>query len=632
MKMQHMENRTFIFGLISLCLFYFSFECFFNSYYMITVDEFWFAHRIYEYKNGLPYKNFAPYKTVFGYYLLLLPMLAANGIIKTLILTKNALALLNTLVLLVSSHWLTRYFQKSAVLCGLALLISTETMLSYSTNIRVDLLSYWFCLFSLLFLLENHFVLAGILIGLGFITSQKAIWYMFASNMALGCYWLLVKCNMKMFWNIIRFNVTTLILIASYVILWTCIADWHTVINSVFYEASIMYQLDWYANARVLFWSTILTANPLVFLLSPAILLSAMATYKNDNNYYKRLFVIIYSFTILLCLIPYKQVFPYYMQVTLPIYFVLYTAFFSWLFPLLQTRLVAVLLVRGAWLWLFLFAYITGVIFVIYTFSLPPAYFMVITIPVLLVYAITDKNQLSDKLSLLFLKLMIITIVFVGGIYPLTLFTFNMANNKGDYQKETIENMLTLLQDNSDYIAGIELIYNKNQPIAGMRHLGGAQVDYLYAPTEKLRRGMLASLYYSPDVTSESVIKALKESRVKFYVNNYRMMALPRNIKQYLTSEYEQYTGSIYLYSPKVMQGNQKIGIKFPGVYLIESGTPQKITLDGKTYHSNSYAILDRKQYSSVASYHYRLKFIPDNPVIQHKPEFYDDHWQKVIF
>src|SRR5260221_3606624 len=124
MKSNAAEQPQFSLILISLCCLYLGFELFFNAYAMVSVDEFWFAHHIYQYKNSLPYRDFAPYKTVLGYYLLLLPMLSKQGFLQTLIITKDAIACLNASILLCSAWWLKRFFAPSAILSSLTLLIS----------------------------------------------------------------------------------------------------------------------------------------------------------------------------------------------------------------------------------------------------------------------------------------------------------------------------------------------------------------------------------------------------------------------------------------------------------------------------------------------------------------------------
>lgn len=616
-KMTDITPRHFIFMLISLSLAYLGFEWWFNQYAMISVDEFWFAHRIYEYKSGLPYRDFAPYKTVLGYYLLLPSMLFSEGIIHTLIIMKNVIAVTNVMIITLASCWLTRFFSRKAVIASLCLLFSMEIMLSYSTHIRVDLYAYWFCLFSLLCLLESRFVAAGLLLGLGFSTSQKAIWYLAASNAALGLHWCLSARNRQFFFDAVRFNLATALVIAAYLGLWSAVAGSHTVFHSVFGEASAMYHLDWYNAARQLYWTVILALNPLAFTLWPLALLSLMITFPNDKHYLKRRFVIVYAFTIMLCLIPYKQVFPYYMQVTLPAFLVLYAAFFSWLFGLIASSSTT-WLVNKTWGYGYIAVYITTMAALIILFKLPTAYLFVCFMPIL----ILARNYQS---------LLLINLIFIGAIYPFALYATKLIGLDGHYQKANIAAVNVLLEDGSDYTAGIELIYNKTQPIAGLRHLMGPAIDYLYQPTERLKPVMTASLYEDPNVTADSVKQSLQASRVKFYVNNYRIECLPPTIKKYLTNHFQHLWGSIYIYSPMIAANTQQTEIKFTGFYEVQTDDTN-IKIDGISFKNKSYVKLNSKKITTWAAHPFRLMLLPTHQNFSLENRFRNDEWEKIIF
>lgn len=414
-------NQTFYFtlSLLGLCLFYLGFEIFFNAFTLITVDEFWFAHNIYHYKDGLPYRDFAPYKTVLGYYFLLLPMLSARGIIETLVFTKNFIAVLNAIMLCASSWWLSRFFSRAAILISLTILVFAEIVLSYSTNIRVDLLGYWLGFFALLFLLEKRFLLAGFFIGMGFITSQKAIWYLFASNSALAIVWLIRERTLSSLWNIVRYNCMCVLVILCYLAFWALLSDWQTVLNNVFYEASALYHLDWYNNARKPFWAVITLYNPLLFSLWPLTIISLFVTFDDDTSYQRRLFIVAYACVILLCLISYKQVFPYYMQVTIPILLALYAAFFTWLFGIFQTtKPLKLLLIGRTGIWIFMFCYAVMSVFLQDIFQLPIAYFFICLLPFLLGLYLTQKHSISKRDTSVIIRLLSITLIFVGSFYP----------------------------------------------------------------------------------------------------------------------------------------------------------------------------------------------------------------------
>jgi len=606
------QQRYFIYSLVALCLLYLGTEVFLNRYNMLAIDEFWFAHLIYHYQDALPYRDFAPYKTVLGYYLLLLPMLTSKGILSTLFFTKQIITLINTFIFFGSSWWLTRYFSRTAIIASLVLLMTSDIVLSYSTNIRVDLLGYWFCFFALLFLLEQRFFLAGLLLGLGFITTQKAVWYIFAADIALAAHWLVFTRNKKMIGCIVYCNIAIAGVIACYIAFWSWIADWNTVITSIFHEASVLYHLNWYDSARKLFWANIILFNPLLMALWPLSLISLFVTFNDDESYSYRLFAVITGFIILLCLIPYKMIFPYYMQVTLPILLILYAAFFTWLFTLFQANKTIKILIPRTMLWLLLIFYIGIMIYVLVEFKLPDIYLLICLIPLLLGTFITYHIKLGPGMNVLFRNLIFITMLFTGVIYPLSQIYLKMIKFHGDYQQAHINVINTLLQDGSDYVAGIELIYNKTQPIAGMRQLVGPAIDYLSSSSAELRPFMLASLYQDPNATSASVIAELKNADIKFYVNTYRIAALPANIRNYLQSQYEHFWGSIYLYAPGIAMGTNKVTLKFSGRYMIESPAMTQVIFNGKSYATKTILYIKKGTYLSSANHDYRLKLMPE--------------------
>lgn len=632
MQSRPIKQDYFLAALIGLCGFYLGFEVFFNQHAILSVDEFWFAHRVYQYKDYLPYRDFAPYKTVLGYYLLLLPMLYAHDIMQTLIFTKQAIALVNTFILFSAACWLTRFFSRAGVITSLGLLVTAEMVLSYSTNLRVDLLGYWFCFFALLCLLEKRMALAGLLLGLGFITTQKAIWYFAASNGALALCWLFFQPDWAGIKRFVQYNLVCAGVIAAYLAFWSWQSSPHTVLASVFLEAQAMYQLDWYNSARALFWQVITIHNPLLFLLWPLTLLSLCVTYTHDHTRANRFFVVIFSLFMLICLLPYKQVFPYYMQVTIPVFFTLYAAFFTWLYGLFAPGTVPVLLISRSILWAILSLYIAVIAFLSVLLQWPDPYLLICMIPMLLGVYLCAPAHWQDGFSSLFFNLLCVTFIFIGGIYPLTLFSISLIENDGGYQKANVLAINALLQDGSDYVAGIELIYNKTQPIAGMRHLMGPAIDYLAAPTPALRTVMLASLYEDPAATTTSVIAALQQSSVKFFVNNYRMMELPAMIRQYLASEYEHYWGSIYLYAPTIGVQQSSFYLKFSGQYFIETPSRQPVYLNGHPYASGSRVYLVKGHYHSRASEDYRLKLIPDALPVRLEARYQQDDWQRLLY
>lgn len=617
------EKKYFYLALIGLSLLYLASVLFLNSYTLFSADEFWFTHKIYQYRQALPYRDFAPYKSVLGYYLLLPPLLLANDVIGALSILKNSLALLNTFIFFSASLILSRYFNRLAILGSLFILIVSENVLSYSTNVRVDLLAYWCCLFALLSLLGKKPLIAGFLSGFAFIISQKAIWCLMASNMALFAIWLLHTRDKKNFLDLIKFNLSNGLIILSYILFWSQYAKLKTILDSLFFEASLMYRLDWYAEARKLFWQEILSYNAFLFLCLPFMLLSFIVGLEKDEHYWQRLFVFIYTSTLILFLIPYKQIFPYYIQVLYPALFVTYSALFSWFYEASQSTIIIVK--NKLVLQCYTLCHLLLMTFIIINFNLPSAYFLILALPLFLYYYFIYFNQAT--LKDLCLKLILIASLFLSIIYPGLLTTMKTLNLDGQYQKANIALLNHLLTEGGDYLAGVELLYNRNQPIAGMRHLNGPAIDFLSHPNQTLKEAMLASLDLDKEANIQTVLSDLESKPIKLYVNNYRIHHLPTVIKNYLAKEFEHYWGSIYLYSPTIPAGEKLFKLKFSGYYLMKT----HVKLNKKAYLANSIIYLNQGFYYSEAKQYYRLKYLPAKNYLLNK-NFNQDQWGEIIF
>ena len=617
-------------SIVALCLLYFIYQIFFTSYGVFSVDDFWFAHHIYKYKTSIPYRDFPPYKTVLGYYYLLTPMSLSHTLLKPLFYTKNTLAFTNAILLAVSSFWLKRFFSQRAVLASLTLLICAEFFLTYSTNIRADLLAYWLCLFSVLLLLEDKFILAGITIGVGFLISQKALWYIIANNFALGIYGLLLLRNWKMLKNILSFNLAIMLTVTIYIVFWSLLADFKTVLHSIFYEAYIISTLDWYNSARKLFWTATISYNPLPFFLWPCTFLSLFIVTKPDPGYARRIFIITYTTIIMLSIIFYKQPFPYYMVVTVPAFLVLYAAFFSWLFTLFKSETPhKTILIDKTGLWGLIFLYTVLLAYLVIFFNLSIVYLLISIIPIALGIFISDvpKKMFSGIRSLLLTLILLVTFL-CGIILPLTKLSLTLPSQNGHYQQSMLYLTNALLQGESNFIAGIPLFYNKNQIIPEMQHLMGPAIDYLYNPSEKLHRVMLlASLNLTP-ITSDEIIQSVMKAKVKLYVNNYRMHGLPPKIRNYLASQYEHYWGSIYIYAPMLSSGQQQIEIKFSGKYQLESNSD--VVIDNKKIVPGTVFQLTAGNHKSIATLPYRLKLVPENMQSFLDLNYQADAWEKM--
>ena len=565
--------RRYFCLLAILCVAYLVVAYYLNNHIVFSVDEFWFAHLITQYQTHIPYRDFAPYKTVLGYYLLSPPFYFSHNSIGTLITVKNMLACFNVCCLAISAIWLTRFFDKTAILFSLLILLTSDVFLAYATDIRVDLLAYWSGCFALIWLLEKRYFLAGLLMGLGFAISQKILWYVFAGNIALCASWLIVLStglprpikNMELAITaptkcFFSFNSAFLLIVAIYMAVWSYLSNWHTVYASVFNEGAILYHLNWYDHTRSLFWTYILLHNLSLLLLYPFALLALFMTYPDDTSRANRFFTTIFSLVIIICLIFYKQIFPYYTQAIIPVFLILYAAYFTWLFGLLK-----------------------------------------------------KASPLTTYIIYGTILLSILTTVAI--------FIKKINGLDGAYQKANVITLNRLLEKGDDYVAGITLIYHHPQPIIGLQHLVGPAVDYLYFPKVSLKPIMLASLEEDPTVTKTSILAALDRSTVKYFVNNYRIEALPPEIKAYLNDQFAHLWGSIYVYAPRIPQGAHITNIRFSGRYRIESNDQ----------NNGNIMTLTRGSYTFVTKNAYRLKWIPNILTSSLKSEFSSDQWDRLV-
>jgi hypothetical protein len=422
-------------------------------------------------------------------------------------------------------------------------------------------------------------------------------------------------------------------MLALYIAIWSWASSLHADLNKMFSDASAMYHLNWYGKYRLYFWKSALQMNFLFFLLSPVACLSLMTPDTHHSQYQRRFFVTVYTFIILLCLLSYQQIFIYNMLAAAPVLFVFYAAFFQWLITLFQSKQDTPLpLGRQLILYLFAAAYLVTLLYLGQILDLPLPYPLLFIAPLILAYYISHQSSITPELKSILSSTILVITVFIGLFYPLNQFFSDLPIINNAYQQANIRVANALLQDGSGYIAGTDLIYDRNQTISGLRNLVAPTIAYLKAPSAELRSVMFASLDQDPNATTSSIIQDLSHSSVKFFVDNYRMLELPIDIKNYLNAHYQHFWGSIYLYAPEVQAGERLVFIPFSGRYLIEAKVANAISLNGQIYQAQSVINLKKGYYQSNAKIAYRLKLIPEGVAPLLKTAFANDKWVKIIY
>jgi hypothetical protein len=608
------NNKHFILAVSGLCIAYFLFQLWFIPYTNMAYDEYWFAHHIYQYLQGLPYRDFLPYKTVLGYYLLSVPFYFSHAIFTPLFLAKYEIALINTLMLLTVSAYITRYFNAKAVLWTLILILSNQLFVIYSASLRVDMLSSWLCLISLILLLNNRISWAGFAIGLAFLVSQKAMWYFAAINVGLAVYFILVERSLGTLKQIFIFNACAIASITLYVIAWSILSSLHTVLTSVFYEGYTQAKISWYSIYHFHQWQYILSNGPALFMLWPLAFLSLFIRSENDIALKPRLFILTYASAALIFIISYQQAFPYNMVFTVPAFMLLYADFLTWLLHIINDKKIISYLSSRQLFWFFSL-YIIGLIACINLLGLNASYYLLVLIPlclsVIISYAQNPAYLQSYNFHSPLALISMLTLLFSGIIYPLISCSLAVLSFNGSYQQSTIKLANSLLNKNESYVAGVPFLYNKDQAIPGLKNLIGPAIDYLYKADDKLKPILISSLYLEA-TTPEQILQSFKNHPIKLYINNVRIVFLPAKIRNYLYSHYQHYWQSIYLYAPNISPGKKHFDLQFTGDYRIITQSKNPLIIDKKVVHPDTIVHLSQGLHQSYAKQYFRLALVPN--------------------
>lgn len=150
----------------------------------VVMDEFQGASAVDRLLNGVPYRDFVPYKNVLGYYLQLPVLAVVRDPWWGLITLRVCLVLVNGLFLLVLAMQLRPLVTPAAAMISTSLLACMTTFVERGHELRVDQLAGWLGAFGLLAVVRERPGRAGFLLGLAFLFSQKAAFFMAAGAAA----------------------------------------------------------------------------------------------------------------------------------------------------------------------------------------------------------------------------------------------------------------------------------------------------------------------------------------------------------------------------------------------------------------------------------------------------------------
>ena len=291
-----------------------------------VMDEFDGAYEAYRLQREVPYRDYVPYKTVLGYYAQLPATFFASSVWGRLLALELELIIINVAMMAAAALYCSRFLSRSAVVLALALFAASTPMMERAAEIRVDMLTAWAGLWSLLFLLRGRYALAGVLCAVSFGVSQKGALYVLASNAALMLSIAIDPGRRRAARAFLLFNAAAAAGLGAYLAFWSLLADPEVVLRSTFLAASdapvtAAYDIQWR------FWSQVLRRNAIVFLLA-GVAVVWLARGRDRAPAASRI-VAIYSGVLLLECAIYPQPWPYFFVMLFPTLFVLLAFFFD---------------------------------------------------------------------------------------------------------------------------------------------------------------------------------------------------------------------------------------------------------------------------------------------------------------
>jgi hypothetical protein len=339
------------------------------------------------------------------------------------------------------------------------------------------------------------------------------------------------------------------------------------------------------------------------------------------NRHSPRVFVTTYGLLAILVMMTYKQLFPYNIVFFVPAFFVLYAEFFTWLLRVFSgnndTPAVTLSVRQLFWFFSLYIIYIVGMVM---NFNLPIAYLTIALIPAALWIRLTDRKSWHRALPIA----LVMTVFLTGIFLPLVRMSVYTYALNGQYQRDMIILTNELLQGQEEYIAGVPLLYNKDQTVAGLKNLIAPAVQYLHTPEPALLPVLLPALDMEPR-TVEQVLQDLHTKPIKLLVNNDRIANLPPRLLNYLRTEFQHYWGGIYLYSPTIQPGQHAFLLKFTARYKVEPVEMQPVVIDGEERLPHAIITLASGQHHSEAGVLYRLRLLPAHLDINPDPSTFHD-------
>lgn len=494
----------------AICLVYFGLQLAYVMRLPLVMDEFESAATVIDLTERFPYRDFPPYKTVLGHYLQLPAMLLGGPPWRSLMLVKLQMAVINTTALIAGAFVLRRFFSPAAVVLGLALTVLMSNFLERSSEIRVDMLTAWAGFASLLLLLGRRWAAAGLLAGVSFLISQKGIYFSLAGGLST-----LVATfagDQKRRFDMrppMRFGGAAFGALLAYLLFWSALTSWGAVYFATFVRPQRIAFQTLYDDIRLTYWLQTIERNAGFYAFALVALLQLALQGSKSLAPLRDRMLLVYGTALLALSIWHRQPWPYFFVLVVPSLSVLCISFFDRLF-------------RSA----------------------------------------------SDRPRLLGMPRMVASVyILVGVAIPMVRVPVNLMRDNS-FQKEMVTLAYCSLEPGEGYIAGMDMVYARRQPIGHLR--------WIDRPRAELLRQM------NPTDLS-AITDSLTNAPVKLWIENYRTQGLPPALRTYIEREYTPMWGNILIYGPEIPPGNAEVFLRFGGRYSVSTSDHGPAAIDGRS-------------------------------------------------
>ena len=555
------QGQTRLFGWVVVCLvlFYFTVQSLYAWRMPLADDEFGGAQAAHRLTELVPYRDFPPYKTVLGTYIQGLPLLLTDNLWAGILLIRSEMAVINSLILLFVAFRLRRHFRAAPICLGLALLVVMSTFLERSFVLRVDMLGSLCGFLSLIFLLERRPGWAGFLAGVGFLISQKSVYFMLAGGAALGSWWLWSMIGERQrrddrsgrdtspreaLSHLFAFCATSVATLIVYFGFWTLMSSFEKAVLGVARVSVDIGLTDrpWVCPRE--FWGQTLSRN-IGFYLTAGLGLLTLAQsiltrrrLKPGHQEERDWILLTYGAALVGLSVWHKQPCPYFFVILIPTLFVLIVDLFDRL-------------------------------------AVPAA-----------------RWPTAAKASALVL------LVSLGLLLPLSRLPNNLKRDNS-FQSHNVVLADSLLESGGGYLASLPLLYDRVQPVAEFRWL------------DDIARRLLEKR--SPEELRE-LVSRMARAELKLIIMNYRMDDLPSPLKAFFADNFAHFWGNVFLYAPSFEPGDQTITLGIGGLYQVAIRDQDgSVALAGEAFDHGGFVRLSRGEHLVSSEDGFRLRFIPED-------------------